>query len=61
VAFQFSIPVFHVPAFRGGPLEKWWGGGGGGAKAKIKIEQGNRKKIRAPEKFENKIRAETFQ
>jgi hypothetical protein len=35
--------------------------GGGGAKAKIKSEQGNRKKIRAPEKFENKIRAETFQ
>ena len=31
------------------------GGGGGGAKAKIKIEQGKqKKKIRAPEKFEKK-------
>ena len=38
------------------------GGGGGGAKAKIKIEQGKqKKKIRAPEMFEKKIRAETFQ
>jgi hypothetical protein len=36
--------------------------GGGGAKAKIKIEQGKQnKKIRAPEMFEKKIRAETFQ
>jgi hypothetical protein len=35
--------------------------GGGGAK--IKIEQGKQKekKIRAPKKFEKKIRAETFQ
>ena len=31
-------------------------GGGGGAKAKIKIEHGNRKKnIRAPEMFEKKF------
>ena len=37
------------------------GGGGGEAKATIKIEQGKQKKIRAPEMFEKKIRAETFQ
>jgi hypothetical protein len=41
---------------RGGPLEKCWGG------SKKKNRAGkNRKKIRAPEKFEKKIRAETFQ
>jgi hypothetical protein len=44
---------------RGGPLEKRWGGG---KKAQGKPEQGKqKKKIRAPEMFEKKIRAETFQ
>ena len=37
------------------------GGGGGGAKAKIKIEQGKqKKKIRAPEKFEEKNSCRLF-
>jgi hypothetical protein len=33
---------------------------GGGAKAKIKIEQGKQKKIRAPEMFEKKNSCRDF-
>jgi hypothetical protein len=46
------IKMKSISHVRGGPLEKWWGGG-----AKIKIEQGKqKKKMRAPENFEKKIR-----
>jgi hypothetical protein len=50
-----------ITTVRGGSLEKWWGEGGEG-KSKNKNRAGEtEKRIRAPEKFEKKIRAETFQ